>query len=810
MRTSSLAGASIAALLSTAVPTRTAVAEPSSITGSVAVVGVPTASVGSPATAAATTEASQEIQEIIVTAQKRSQRLLDVPISITAVSGDQLAQQGITTTADLQKAVPGFTYALSALGGPVYTIRGIGSYTESIDVSPAVSVYSDQVPLPFSRMAEGAALDLERVEVLKGPQGTLFGQNSTGGAINYIPAKPTRDLEVGGSSTFGSFTEADADAFVSGPVSDDLLARVAFRTEHRDGWQYNYDPPVGGEPQAKNGVRDFTDARILVDWFPNEQLKVEFNLNGWLDNSESQARQKIGYAAGDPNGSQGSPQHPNLQALIQAYPNAPASDTAASWIPGENLRRNDNFVQASARADYSLQSGATLTSITAFSHLNVYDPWDESATIYADEYGVVAGEISSYSEELRVAGTALQHNALNWLVGANYEHDTTSNNAYTVDYGTTAVQDGFPVYTAKDLNANRVNTEAVFGNLEYNITDALTAQTAVRYTHRSDDFSGCLSDTGDGGAARLFSFISSLATHTTQTIAPGSCVTLSNAFTPLPIINMSLGEANVSYRAGLSWKVEPDVMLYANVTKGYKAGAFETLPALTESEFAPAHQEHVQAYEVGFKSEFFDRTISLDGAGFYYYYVDKQLEGYQETIFGSLPALVSIPKSRIEGGELNLFWKPSQAIKINIGGTYIDSEVTSNYYGSPVFASSGSATVDYKGMAFPFTPKWAVTSDFQYDIPVSSRITGYVGGGPNYHSSTTAAFAGGPLLNIDSFTLLDVRAGVKGQDNKWSVGLWGHNVSNRYYWNDVKSGADVVSRTTGMPRTFGMTVSGRF
>jgi len=124
--------------------------------------------------------------------------------------------------------------------------------------------------------------------------------------------------------------------------------------------------------------------------------------------------------------------------------------------------------------------------------------------------------------------------------------------------------------------------------------------------------------------------------------------------------------------------------------------------------------------------------------------VDKQLEGYQETIFGSLPALVSIPKSRIEGGELNLFWKPSQAIKINIGGTYIDSEVTSNYYGSPVFASSGSATVDYKGMAFPFTPKWAVTSDFQYDIPVSSRITGYVGGGPNYHSSTTAAFAGGP------------------------------------------------------------------
>jgi iron complex outermembrane recepter protein len=233
--------------------------------------------------------------------------------------------------------------------------------------------------------------------------------------------------------------------------------------------------------------------------------------------------------------------------------------------------------------DYLLPSGATLTSITAFSHLNVYDPWDESATVYADEYGVVAGEISSYSEELRLAGTAFQNNALNWLAGANYEHDTTSNNAFTVDDGTTAVQDGFPVHNAKDLNANRMNTEAGFGNLEYNITDALSVQAGARYTHRSDDFSGCLSDAGDGEAANLFSFISSFATHTTQTIAPGSCVTLSNAFLPLPIVNLSLDESNVSYRAGLSYKVQPDVMLYANVTKGYKAGAFETLPALPKA-----------------------------------------------------------------------------------------------------------------------------------------------------------------------------------------------------------------------------------
>src|ERR1700689_2880634 len=158
------------------------------------------ASYGADAPSSSTTDtsslsATSELPEIMVTAEKRSERLNDVPLSITALSDDQMSKQGIDDVADLQKVVPGFSYRLSQNGTPILQIRGIGFYDEQVAVSPTVTVYVDQVPLPYGRMIEGASLDLERVEVLKGPQGTLFGQNSTAGAINYIAAKPTSSFE---------------------------------------------------------------------------------------------------------------------------------------------------------------------------------------------------------------------------------------------------------------------------------------------------------------------------------------------------------------------------------------------------------------------------------------------------------------------------------------------------------------------------------------------------------------------------------------------------------------------------------------
>src|SRR5712671_6528265 len=150
---------------------------------------------------------ARQIRRALRAAEKRTERLADVPLSITAATGDQLVKQGVNEPADLEKVVPGFTYRLSQNGTPVFQIRGVGFYDEQVAVAPAVTIYVDQVPLPYGRMTECSSLDIERVEVLKGPQGTLFGQNATGGAVNYIAAKPTNSFAAGGDLAYGRFNE---------------------------------------------------------------------------------------------------------------------------------------------------------------------------------------------------------------------------------------------------------------------------------------------------------------------------------------------------------------------------------------------------------------------------------------------------------------------------------------------------------------------------------------------------------------------------------------------------------------------------
>ena len=165
--------------------------------------------------------------DIVVTANKREQNLNDVGLSVTAIGGEALAERRITSVQDIAAAVPGLKFAESGAGTPIYTLRGIGFNEESLGVYPSVSVYTDEVPLPFPVLTLRAAFDLERVEVLKGPQGTLFGQNATGGAINYIAAKPTNELRYGADISYARFNYLNGNAFISGPMGDNAGFRLA-------------------------------------------------------------------------------------------------------------------------------------------------------------------------------------------------------------------------------------------------------------------------------------------------------------------------------------------------------------------------------------------------------------------------------------------------------------------------------------------------------------------------------------------------------------------------------------------------------
>jgi iron complex outermembrane recepter protein len=292
------------------------------------------------------------LAEIIVTAQKRSESIDKVGMSITAVSGDALNEQQIKNVSDLANIVPGLVYATSALKTPVYSLRGVGFYDTSLGAYPTVSVYVDQVPLPFSAMTEQASLDLERVEILKGPQGILFGQNSTGGAINYIAAKPTEDFRAGAELGYGRFNTVEEQGFISGPLAPTLTARLAMSATSGDDWQYNYVRSSAGRFVANNVANDTVGkvekfaARALLDWKPTDAVSVELNINGWINKSDPEAQQLIGTG----------PEHgpaPFADPTVLTQPFAPHNDRAAAWSPGR-IYGNEHQFQGALRADVNL------------------------------------------------------------------------------------------------------------------------------------------------------------------------------------------------------------------------------------------------------------------------------------------------------------------------------------------------------------------------------------------------------------------------------------------------------------------------
>jgi iron complex outermembrane recepter protein len=266
-----------------------------------------------------------------------------------------------------------------------------------------------------------------------------------------------------------------------------------------------------------------------------------------------------------------------------------------------------------------------------------------------------------------------------------------------------------------------------------------------------------------------------------------------------------LDEHNAPWRVGLSWKPQDGSLFYGNVTKGYKAGSFSTLPAVNVAQLTPVPQASVLAFEVGLKQALLNRTLTLDAAAFHYSYDDKQLRGYLFVFpFGNLPGLVTIPKSRVDGGEVGVAWRPTQSFTANLGATYVKTEVTRSF---DTLDPDGNA-VDVRDEAFPFTPKWQLTSDAQYEVPVTGQVFGYIGATLRYQSESQAAFGDNPAYVLPSYPDLDMRVGVR--SDQWRFEFWSRNVTNRYYLTNMIHVIDTQVAVTGLPRMFGARVSYNF
>jgi iron complex outermembrane recepter protein len=271
-------------------------------------------------------------------------------------------------------------------------------------------------------------------------------------------------------------------------------------------------------------------------------------------------------------------------------------------------------------------------------------------------------------------------------------------------------------------------------------------------------------------------------------------------------------EDNVSWRAGLNFKPQPGTLLYASVSKGYKAGGFPTLSASSYTQFKPVAQEELLAYEVGFKAPLTEHTVRLNGAAFYYDYSNKQFLGRNaDPFFGELSVLVNVPKSSVKGGELQLQWLPVRGLNVAAAVTYLDTRIgrDSNGMGFVNYNEFGGLE-NFSGNRFPYTPMWQGNVGIDYDWTLTSSVGAFAGVGLTSRSATKGGLEDDPRLAINAYTLTDLRAGIKSSDNRWRVAAYGRNITSKYYWNNVMHVQDTIIRYAGMPAQYGVTVAYRW
>jgi outer membrane receptor protein involved in Fe transport len=301
----------------------------------------------------------------------------------------------------------------------------------------------------------------------------------------------------------------------------------------------------------------------------------------------------------------------------------------------------------------------------------------------------------------------------------------------------------------------------------------------------------------------------------------GDCITILQNGQPGLFVD-TLKEHNFSWRAGLDYKIAPNVLLYVNVAKGYKGGSYPAVPAITYRSYLPVVQEGLLDYEGGFKASLFDRRLNINGAVFYYKYDNKQLLTRQpDALVGTVNALDNIPRSEVKGAELEVMVAPMAGLRFAAGVTYLDAKIT-KYVG----INAATILADFAGTPIPFTAKWQYVLSADYDLPTSGQIRPFIGATLTGRTDTTSIVGSAigatirpgfrssaplsDLYRVPGYTLLDLRAGIQAADGSWRAVAWAKNVTNKAYTVNSVTAFESVTRYVGQPRTYGVTVSYKF
>nr|WP_087575075.1 TonB-dependent receptor [Sphingomonas sp. CDS-1] len=723
------------------------------------------------------------VDEIVVTALRRSERLQDVPVSVTAIGGDALANQHIQQVGDLAMSVPNLQS--SNFGGslPIFSLRGISMSDYSFNQQGPVATYFDEVYKGSWPLLPLAMYDLERVEVLRGPQGTLYGKNTTGGAINFISRKPTFDTEGYLKLGYGNYNRFDADGAVQTALSDTVAARIAFTFSRADGWMNNV---LAGKPDS-NAVRQY-GIRTSFLFKPSDKVDFVLRLSTSLQNPIEYGVIGIPGALGVGNG---------VYEVFGQGTSFFRTGLGRRETASDNVQRHrQRTYGASLTGNWHVSNELTVTSVTSYDYGKLFAPDESDGSPLKVVASDLRGTGRQFAQDLRLASDT--SGPFNFIVGAYYNIEKLRNNM-SLRYFSDIDVNGDGTINASDCidpnagglitcdyrNHFRQTKEsiAVYGDVNYKLTDRLILRGGLRYTHdkgRFYDFSAQLWGADGTPIANII---------------PGDPTNI-DATTSL-----NFKKGTISGKVGIDFKTADGDLIYASFSRGYRANSFNAQAFFSPTELNVAKPETVNAYEIGFKSQFLDRAVTLNGAVFYYDYRNQQALSVDS---GTLTQnLVNLPKSRIMGGELELTVRPIQGIRLNAGLGVLSSKIRNG-------SVSGVSLV---GNRLTNAPKLTASGSVDWDIIDGDN--GKLTWGVNASYASKQYF---DLFNTDriaqkGYVLVGSQLNYRFAGDQYGVGLWVKNIFNQYYDRinqDLLAGFGYDYHGVGDPRTYGVTIDAKF
>jgi iron complex outermembrane receptor protein len=738
------------------------------------------------------------VETVTVTAERRSENIQAVPMSVNAFNAKQITDMGITASTDIAEHVPNLDIALPAGQGnqPIITIRGIGLNDYDTNNPGPNGVYLDEVYLSSPASQTFQAFDLQDIEVLKGPQGTLFGRNSSGGAVLFSSNKPTDDFTADFQAAYSSYNTVNFQGGVGGPITDDLDYRFAFQYNNSAGYMHNLF--TGG---TENGENNWA-SRAMLQWKPNSQWTFLWNVHGGQVANRPNEYRHLG-ALNTPFGGAANfctSEQTTAGQCVDLYGyGTPTKFYDGEWNRREHLDVN-NF-GTNLHSQYQWGS-ITFTSITAFDHSDKIHPEDTDAS--ADElldidFGV---RNNTMTEELRASQTA---DNFDWQAGLYYLWEDLHQNQplfALLDLDTVTATPGAgdgTAFQAFDQSFQTTNAVAVYAQGDYKITDKLKLTLGARGTYESKTFRY-------------------LGTVEYQQGGQGN-------FGPLQLIDSSYHSfysSAFNYKGVLDYSFTDNVHAYLSISTGYKSADFNgsflsNVPVITEQQLQPVKPEYVTAYEAGVKSSWFDDKLVLDGAAFYNDYRDMQLFLLAPPPAAACPGPGCLPNNILSdadaftaGSDISIIGNPFDGFTAKADIGILTTKIT-NSVGS--LAPGQPSPVDEQLTLSPHL-SLSTTLDYAREIPgglLDVQFNANYKGHQffdlaKFQNGTSGPFLQDPYTQQNGYWLLNARISYAIKDSEWEVALFGRNLAGKQYYLDefnLQNPFGFIQGIVGTPRVIG-------